>query len=240
MNPLSALYCETDIVIRKRVLWCLPAVGLVAAVLYPQFRSTAEYGWLAFGPAAKVRVLLSANGNTVSFARHVDGKPDGPRSTFRDLNRCDMNVAGTDGGPSYHITGISEYGVTGAGRHFLVYVNIEGSEPYYQYCDIGLAADPRHAPVAHFDGPLTVQALKIAWRLPPQLALRRGDKPTEVCACVGTLDQDKGCWVVVYVDQRNGKPAFPRGVCPVVDVEFPPKLAGGRALKRRYPLDKFC
>ena len=79
----------------------------------------------------------------------------------------------------------------------------------------------------------------INWKLPPKLALHTGDNPADLNATLGTMDAERGCWVVV--NTHNGESsAFPEGVFPVVDVEFPPKSPGDPPVKRRYPLDKFC
>jgi hypothetical protein len=53
------------------------------------------------------------------------------------------------------------------------------------------------------------------------------------------MSAEAGCWVAVR-SEAGGKAAFPAGVRPVVDVEFPPKAAGGPPVKRRYALDKVC
>lgn len=58
------------------------------------------------------------------------------------------------------------------------------------------------------------------------------------------MDRKKGCWVVVRsgVDAgQSGKfPDFPKGIHPIVEVEFPPKRPGDEPVKRRYELDDFC
>jgi hypothetical protein len=53
------------------------------------------------------------------------------------------------------------------------------------------------------------------------------------------MSAEYGCWVVVRSD--NGKDcAFAKGLRPVVDVEFPPKVKDGMPAKKRYTLDAFC
>ena len=59
-------------------------------------------------------------------------------------------------------------------------------------------------------------------------------------ALVGTMDVDKGCWVVIRSHGAKNESAFPKGIHPYVDVEFPAKEAGAPSLKKRYPLDQFC
>jgi hypothetical protein len=88
--------------------------------------------------------------------------------------------------------------------------------------------------------PLTAGPRTISWKVPPELGLKRGDKPTDLPAMVGTMDTDKGCWVVIRSQSSNNEPPFPKGIYPYVDVEFPAKKAGAASIKKRYPLDQFC
>jgi hypothetical protein len=39
---------------------------------------------------------------------------------------------------------------------------------------------------------------------------------------------------------NNSKRAFPEGVCPVVDIEFPARKEGDPPIKKQYPLNGFC
>jgi hypothetical protein len=98
---------------------------------------------------------------------------------------------------------------------------------------------PRKAPIAHFHGPLTVDFVRPGAKLPPDLAFVPGAKPVDLEAVVGTVTADHGGWVYVRSHQGSSS-AFPRGICPVVDVEFPPRVAGGMPIKERYRLDQFC
>src|SRR5438128_11335722 len=103
--------------------------------------------------------------------------------------------------------------------------------------------EPEKARLAHYHGPLTAGPVTISWKRPPKIGLRRGDKPTDLAALVGTMDADKGCWVVVRSEVAvkqpafRMEPAFPKGIHPYVDVEFPGKEPGAPSIKKRYPLD---
>jgi hypothetical protein len=45
----------------------------------------------------------------------------------------------------------------------------------------------------------------------------------------------------VVVRTHHGETsAFPKGVFPMVDIEFPSKTPGGPVVKKRYALDHFC
>jgi hypothetical protein len=72
--------------------------------------------------------------------------------------------------------------------------------------------------------------------VPADLALVNGG---ELQAHLGTMNAEHGCWVVVRSHLGEGY-AFPKGVIPVVDVEFASKTAAGPPLRRRYELNKFC
>jgi hypothetical protein len=121
----------------------------------------------------------------------------------------------------------------------MINVDVKGTLEYQQYCDLEVRDNPAKAAVAHFHGPLTAGPKTISWKLPPELVLATGDKPTDLSAVVGTMSGEHGCWVVVRSHVRD-QSAFPKGVCPVVDVEFPPKAPGGPPVKKRYELDQFC
>ena len=76
--------------------------------------------------------------------------------------------------------------------------------------------------------------------LPPGLSIKAGDKPGHLHLMVGTLDESVKCWVVVESVHSGGKPAFPDGVRPVVEIEFAPQTPGAPPIKKRYQLDKLC
>src|SRR5262249_1549636 len=103
-----------------------------------------------------------------------------------------------------------------------------------------LASRVDGSPLAHFHGPLTVEASTINWKLPPNLSLHRGTKPTDLRAHVGTMDAQKRCWVVVRTHDSKSHLVFPQGVHPFVDVEFPSKAKTDPPIKRRYPLADVC
>jgi hypothetical protein len=215
--------------------------GIGAFFFFPQHKP--QYCWLVFGPEAKVRVLVCLDGEPVSLDHYADGKPSGRKEQFKDRSKCkDVAIADPDGKTSYVITSMgTKFVKRGVPTELFVWVDIKGPVEYRQYCDVvEMAGDPETAPTAHFHGPLTVEAQTISWNLPPDLSLRRGDKPPDLCTFVGTMNAKKGCWVVVRTDDGKNQPAFPKGVHPFVDVEFPPKGQGAPPVKRRYPLDQFC
>lgn len=68
------------------------------------------------------------------------------------------------------------------------------------------------------------------------------DKPTTLFASLATDGENSVVAVCSPADtdeKRREVAAFPKGVHPFADVEFPAKQPGGQRIKRRYPLDHF-
>jgi len=215
----------------------------------PAYKSgSPKYALLLFGREAKVRSWLVLDGETAYLDRNGDGDLTAKRERFAKLSDCkDVEIADPDGKTRYVITSIGTYPAKEGGpqSQLSVSVDIKGPVEYRQYCDTELRDTPKKAAVAHFHGPLTVGPRTIAWKLPPRLALKTGDDPTDLPALIGTMNAEHGCWVVVRTHnysakEKEDKAAFPAGVRPVVEIAFPPKKAGAAAVKRRYKLDKFC
>ena len=213
-------------------------VGSVIAFLFVPGKP--EYCWLVFGPEAKLRVLVRLQGSKVAIDRNGDGKLAWPGEYLGRIGRCrDIVITDLDERNSYTITSMSLDDETPLRRYFMVNVDIKGSLEYRQYCDVELTVSRDDAKEAHFHGPLTVAPTTILWKLPPNQALLRGDKPKMLRVNVGTMIADKGCWVVV-VTRYKDQPAFPKGIHPVVNVEFPPKNPGEAPIRWQYPLDEPC
>jgi hypothetical protein len=200
-----------------------------------------KYALLLFGREAKLRVWIVLDGDVVYLDRNGDGDLTAKGARFAKTSDCTgIEIADPDGKTRYVSTGLGVYpDGTGPRGHLMVSVNIKGPLAYRQYCDAELRDSPSKAAIAHFHGPLTVGPRTINWKLPPQLALNAGDNPTDLAACVGTMDAADGCWVVAR-SHEGDKAAFGKGVCPVVEIEFRSQAPGGPAVKRRYLLDKFC
>lgn len=208
----------------------------------PAYQAKAPtYALLLFGPEAKVRVWAVLDGDVLYLDRDGDGDLTDKDERFARADDCrDVAIADPDGKTTYVVTSVGVYpGDVPAVRHLGVNVDVKGPVAYRQYCDAALRDTAKKAPVAHFHGPLTAGPRTISWKVPPKLALATGDAPTDLHAVVGTMDAEHGCWVVVR-SHAGEKSAFGPGVHPVVDVEFPPKLPGGPAVKKRYALDQFC
>jgi hypothetical protein len=228
--------------VKKAFALFLLLAALAVGAWYFWVRPAAEYGLLVFGPEGRVRVWVTVEGDRITLERQDDpGRPPGVWR-FAQLDDCrDVEIADPDGQTRYLLTHLCSCRDASSPRHsLLVNVDIKGAFAYRQYADMELVRQPSQARRAHFHGPLAVGPRTIMWKVPPELALQTGDKPTELGAIIGTMDAERGCWVAVCTHHDGGQSAFPGGVAPVVDVEFPPKEPGGPPVKRRYSLDKFC
>lgn len=205
---------------------------------------TPYYALLLFGPEAKRRIWVVVDGETVYVDRDADGDLTGNSERFEKYAACkDIEIADPDGKSRYIITAMHDFKEGDLPRPVLVVdVDIRAGVRYRQRCNAMLADTSQKAAIAHFHGPLTIGAEAFSGIVPPRIAktgLVRGDNPTVHRAIVGTMSAEYGCWVVVR-SHTGETSAFPEGVFPVVDVEFPPEKPGGSLVKRRYPLDKFC
>jgi hypothetical protein len=213
------------------------AILLVGAFVY---YTRPHYAWLAFGPEQRLRVLLCDRGLWVTLTEFIDGKRTSRVERFRDFWSCEgVTFADSGGASTYTITGIS--GTTTRPHEVFVKVKVDGPLAYKQYCD--LAVDGRNAEsahVAHFNGPLTVGVVTINWKVPADLALARGDKPTTLRTFVGTMDAARGGWVVVSTQDRDNACLFESGVRPEVEVSFPARSADQPAIRQRFRLNEVC
>ena len=207
----------------------------------PAYKSKApQYALLLFGREAKLCVWAVLDGDDLYLDRNGDGDLTGPGKRFAKIADCrNVEIADPDGKTRYVITGVNAIKDGKPPQsHLMISVDIKGSLTYQQYCDVPLRGK-REAAVAHFHGPLTAGPRTINWKLPPKLALETGAKAPDLYAVVGTMDAKHGCWVVVRT-HKGDKSAFPKGISPTVDVEFPAKAPGGPPVKKRFRLDKFC
>ena len=213
-----------------------------ALAVYLLVPSKPEYSWLAFGPEATLRVLVRLDGNRLQ-GHKATIDPGGSHEftawagrgmfTHRYYEVKGCRLDDPDGETSYAINVLGRFDDDPQNPYLYACVHVEGSLDYRQYCCVELASSPDDAKEAHFDGPLTVELTPRApW------TLRRGDEPRNLRVNIGTINEEKGSWVVVTAELGD-ESAFPAGVCPVVDVEFPAK-GEGPAIKRRYALDKPC
>jgi hypothetical protein len=222
----------------------LPLLGIAPARPDPPLKP--EYCWLVFGPQSRRALLVCLDQEAVTLEEYLDGRPNGQSHRFRHRSECShLALADPDGETSYVImrmSGTAARAVVPA--ELMVHVDIQGPVVYGEYCDIVKMSDhAERAPVAHFHAPLRIEAQTILWKLPPDLALKPGAAATDLRAFIGTMDAEKGCWVVVrtHADAAiSPVGGFGEGVHPFVDVEFPPRKNGDPPIRKRYALDQFC
>jgi hypothetical protein len=209
----------------------------------PAYKSKSpKYALLLFGPDAKVRVWVVLDGETVYLDRNADGDLTGKDERFDKLTECkDIDIADPDGKTTYRIIAAQSFpdGEKPPRPVLDVSIEVRGPVRYQQYGGGRLGDNPKAASIGHFHGPLAAGPITANWKVPEGLALVAGDEPNDLRALVGTMSAEAGCWVVVR-SHVGEKSAFPAGVHPVVEIEFPPKTAGEKPVKKRYTLDKFC
>lgn len=234
---------------RRRLIvgGCLAALTAAAVYFLLAHLRPADvrYAWLAFGPSADVRVLVTVAGDTITLQRFADGQPVGPRERFEDRGQpLEVTLADPDGVTTYTIRKCASpppavHPRQGTPDELFVNVEIGGAVAYRQYGDAFLSREVDKAPTSHFHGPLAVALDAVVLGGEASLVFRRGAE-TDLRAIVGTRDNGRGCWVVVKSHDGENNCLFPVGVRPVADVEFPPREAGGPPVRRRYVLDQFC
>lgn len=233
-----------------RVKWLLMAwvsfvvllVGSLGLLAYYNFRPKSEHCLLTFGPEEKLKVWLTVR-NDRFFLDPSGGKSPGrgeDHGTIYQFRK--LSIADPDGETTYHVTGMNVYDDTSTqppGRRLLVNVDVQGKLNFRQYADVHLHADANQANVAHFNGQLAIHPRSIFWKIPPDAKLVRGEKPAEIGAYVGTMDAQRGCWVVVRCEDA-GTYTFGVGNYPYAMVEFPGRTPNDPPITQRYELDKFC
>jgi hypothetical protein len=212
------------------------------------------YALLLFGPEARLKVWVVLDGETLYIDRNGDGDLTGPGERFaREGDLKDLEIADPDGKTRYVITTVrSDYShftakarrareAKGIPPGLLVDVAIKGPVEYHQYCDVpAMQDDPRKATLSHFHGPLTIGLRTVNWKVWEGDVLKTGDNPSQLNAFVGTMSQKHGCWVVVGSYHERDRSPLPKGVNPVVQIDFPPADSKGKPVRREYELKEFC
>jgi hypothetical protein len=212
------------------------------------------YALLLFGAEARLKVWVVLDGETLYVDRNGDGDLTGAGERFAKEADCkNIEIADPDGKTRYVITRVrSDYShytpkarrereAKGIPPGLLIEVSIQGSVEYHQYCDVEeMRDDPRKATISHFHGPLSIGQRLINWKIWEGDALKTGDSPSRVCAFVGTMSEKHGCWVVVgSYDERDISP-LPKGLHPVVEIDFPGADPKAPPVRRKYELKEFC
>jgi hypothetical protein len=207
----------------------------------PEYRSGApQYALLLFGPRAEFHVWAVLDGETLYLDRNQDGDLIAADERIGPLKDCkDVSIGdGRDPAPCVIASASTfEEDQAGAKRRFLlIFVQIPGA--YRQYAGVALQDSPQRAHLAHFHGPLKIYPGSNDGRPGPEHVLRVGEA-VELDAVIGTIVPEYGCWTAVEVE-RNHEPVFPRGVFPVIEVEFPAREPRQPPIRKTYPLSGFC
>src|SRR5262249_13275157 len=102
---------------KKRILLLLVPIVLLVGIgaYFLEIRAKPQYGWLVFGPDAKVRVLVCLDGQAVSLTHYINGQPTGRKERFRDLlDLKEVAVIDPDKRTSYVITGMHRINLAAA------------------------------------------------------------------------------------------------------------------------------
>jgi hypothetical protein len=216
----------------------------------PEYKGKPKYALLVFGPEAKTRVWVVLDGQTLYVDRNGDGDLTGKDERFTldypnrnldghgSLRDCNIELRDPDKKTRYLINAIGifrEGNKPNAER--VLDVNVEIKDPgvsYKQYCGALMGDSPDKASIAHYHGPLMIEPRRISWKLIPELSrLPTGDPAGDVSAVVGTMDAERGCWVVVRSED------LPKDLHPIVEVEYC-SCTTGEPIKQRYRLEQRC
>jgi hypothetical protein len=104
---------------------------------------------------------------------------------------------------------------------------------------LAFAAQPKEAPIVHFDGPWT---LRIGDIKPPQW--EKTDKPFDFQVEIGTPGIGKGTLAQLNYSCIGPKgeviDVIPKDAYPVAEVEFPAKVPGRKPISARWMLKQRC
>jgi hypothetical protein len=248
---------------RRRSRWLLlPLAVLVlaaAGAFYGWLHSGPrypQYCWLAFGSEADARLLVRFDGRTLAIDRNGDGKFEGKDEHLplvkdylfdgkeERINHVagEVVIRGADGQTSFVLI----VSVTGRTEQPWTVVNLEvfirGPFRYSQSCAVAMADKAEGAPLAHIDGPLTVQLINDGtWSpMPAPLQFRLGGVPSDLRVFVATVSPGGTGMAAVRIMKDPKTLMFPDWGHPFADVGFPPKRPGEAPMRRRYPLAQFC
>jgi hypothetical protein len=216
----------------------------------PEYKGKPKYALLVFGLEARMRVGMVLDGQTLYVDRNGDGDLTGKDERFtldypnRNLNGygslkdCNIELRDPDKKTRYLIQAIGIYPEGNKPNpERILDVNVEIKGPrvsYKQYCGVLMGNSPDKASIAHFHGPLMIEPRRIYWKLTPEWSrLPTGDPAGEISAVVGTMDAERGCWVVVRSED------LPKDLHPVVEVEYRSSKTD-EPIKQRYRLEQRC
>lgn len=217
----------------------------------PAYKGAPAYCLLVLGTDLKTRVWIVRDGDTVYVDRNGNG----------DLTEAGERVTATsevDDGDEVRVTtteyALGDLPLVGGKkvyseltlRRFLVEPKAHGAVKGSDVASLGLtlretstqsatptfAATAAQAPLAHLDGPLSVQFAPTPKEEPPVLFL--GVEGQELTVQIGTQGLGAGTWAPM------GYELVPDEVKPVLEITFPPAKAGAAPVTAKYTLDDRC
>ncbi len=195
-----------------------------------------QYCRLVFGPEGRVRMLVRRNGDGIAIDADENGS-FGWSERFSNAKDCKgIVIADPDGETSYRIT---EVQLVRSNKEpwSKCQITLEIQRPlnYTQAGNVDMSEQSEGAPEIHFNsGSLSFYDAPDPCLL-GRILQKEGDKNYRLCLTV-TLGTSNVCVPGIV----NGKRTFPKGVCPVAEIEFPPGNPGDPPIKKQYALDEFC
>ncbi len=208
-----------------------------------------QYCLLVFGPEAKTRVWLVYDGDVMYLDRNGNGDltEAGERLELKaedsagyEAFRAKLGtVAGDDSKARYRILYVRHKGFLNPWAADAIVIEVRPG--LTQYAALSFADRPQKAPVFHFDGPLELQPA------PQDIknGLIRGSPANHFRIVVGTPTSERS-WVYVESEPsfggkfRRPSAGFPKERNPIVDIEFPNRVADGQPIKCRYTFKERC
>jgi hypothetical protein len=219
-------------------LWAAPASAADLSKIdrsigrEPKYQSKPGYCLLVFGPEARTRAWLVRDGNTLYLDRNGNGDLTEPEDRLGAAGPDGLGTIADAGGRTRYVIrqcNLTQLGGDKGPREYC-HIAIDTDGALRQYSFVAFADRPQDAPVAHFDGPLTIEVADKGVVLPR-------DKATDFSVYLLTRGRGERLGSTVLVDYNLGVPADAH---PVLEVEFPSKQGGGKPVTAKYTLQERC
>jgi len=193
----------------------------------PAYRGRPVYCLLVFGPQAKARVWLIRDGEVLYVDRDGSGDLTKKGNAVTGVRKKDVSefvvdaLTGADSKPPR-----GKLVVRFTGPSTSLRLRVEGKPPFFVDSipdgELRFAEQAKHAPIIHFDGPLT-------FALAGPEVLARNGKDDSIAVVLGTPGLGRGTFAYLRYDDNM----IPNNARPVGLFEFPSKVAGGKRIQRK-------
>lgn len=227
----------------------LTLVGAILCCTFFAYYATRDsrprtlYCWLLFGSEPKARILVRCDGAAISIDANGNGRFE-PNERFARVEDCkSLEIVSPSKGATYTITNIGYRRMNAPPwARVSFYVDIGGAREYRELGEAEMSTTQGDAVEVPFDGHLVVRApyeeyFRLSSKPRDPLRIQKGGQPSMLQVDVGTFNARSGAAVC---PNRGRTSAFPPGVHPVADIQFPPKRHGDPPVRKQYPLDGFC